>query len=173
MPKAPKRNSTERRLDLAVFIDLYGDVMPVACSNCREAKRVCRVHISSGRCSECNRSNAKDCNIRISADEWEAIRAEKERLQSRLEAVELEAQELRQALRRNADRAAEAISVEEANIQLLEQQEAAALMPGVLTMSPFTWSAESGFDDSVWGAAVPSYLGEPLGNTAPVTGGSS
>jgi hypothetical protein len=69
MLKVPTPNSIQRCLNLASFIDLFGDIMPVACCNCRNAGLVCRVHIKSGRCGECNRSNAKDCNIRISENE--------------------------------------------------------------------------------------------------------
>jgi hypothetical protein len=175
MPKAPPISSTQRRLNLASYIDIYGDVMPVSCHNCRRQNLVCRVHVRSGRCNECNRSNAKDCNIRISENEWSVIKEEKDRLQARLEALEREAAEVRRALRENADRAAEAISVEESEIQRLEQQEASLSIGPDLAMSPFTWSAMDGLGDEVWDATVPSYLGDSLvGNegTAPSVGGS-
>jgi hypothetical protein len=41
MLKASPVNSTTRRLNLAVYIDLYRDVMPVACRNCQAAGLVC------------------------------------------------------------------------------------------------------------------------------------
>lgn len=179
MPKAPKSSksitkdsSTARRLNLADFIDIFGDVMPVACRNCREAGLVCRVHIRSGRCNECNRSNSKTCNIRISENEWSTIKEEKDRLQARLLEIEKEKLEIQQALKKNADRAAEAIAVEEADILRLEQQEAALVPSDGMALSPFTWSALSGFDDDVWEANPPSYLGEPVGTRSTV-GGSS
>ena len=179
MPKAPKSsklivkdNSTVRRLNLADFIDIFGDVMPVACRNCREAGLVCRVHIRSGRCNECNRSNSKTCNIRISENEWSTIKEEKDRLQARLLEIEKEKLEIQQALKENADRAAEAIAVEEADIIRLEQQEAASAPSDGMALSPFTWSALSGFGDDVWEANPPSYLGELVG-TRPTVGGSS
>jgi hypothetical protein len=171
MPKAPKSsssNSTARRLELASHIDIFGDVMPVACRNCRDQGLVCKVHVQSGRCNECNRKNSKTCNIRISANEWAVIREERERLLARREAIRKEEAEVDKALRENAARAAEAISVEEANITLLEQQEAVASLSDGLAMSPFTWSAAEGWDDTMWAAQAPDYLGEPL-KEAPAT----
>jgi hypothetical protein len=112
-PKAPPANSTILRLNLAVYIDLYGDIMPVACRNCRVAGLVCQVHVRSGQCNECNQRNLKSCNIRISESEWVLIRQDRERLQARLEAVKKEEAEVQKALQENAKRAAEAISVEE------------------------------------------------------------
>jgi hypothetical protein len=173
MPKVPSKSSTERRLDLASFIDIYGDVMPVACRNCRIANRVCRVHVRSGRCNECNRSNAKDCNIKISENEWSVIKAEKDRLQARLDALQQEEREVKKALEENAARAAEAISVEEASIQRLEEQEAAVSSLGEVALSPFTWSSMDGLVDDVWDAQVPTYLGNPIGGTAQATSGGS
>ena len=165
MPKAPKSSkvnikdsSTVRRLALADFIDSFGDVMPVACRNCRESGLVCRVHIRSGRCNECNRSNSKTCNIRISENEWSTIKEEKDRLQARLLEIEREKLEIQQALKENADRASEAIAVEEADIQRLERQEAGVAPSDGVALSPFTWSALSGFDDGVWEADPPAYL---------------
>ena len=138
MPKAPSVNSTARRLNLAIYIDLYRDVMPVACRNCWVAGLVCRVHVRSGRCNECNRRNLKSCNIRILENEWVLIRQERERLQARLEAIKKEEAEVQKALQENAERAAEAILVEEASISLLEQQEATAGPSDGLALSPFT-----------------------------------
>ena len=136
--------------------------MPVACSNCREAGLVCRVHVRSGRCNECNRANRKNCNIRVSADEWSVIKAEKDRLQSRLAELKREQLQIEEALRINAEKASEAIAVEEAAIVRLEQAEASSSGNGVLAMSPFSWSASDGFLDDIWEAPAPDYLGEPL-----------
>jgi hypothetical protein len=147
MPKAPPVNSTIRRHNLAVYINLYGDIMPVACRNCRVAGLVCRVHVRLGRCNECNRRNLKSCNIRISENEWVLIRQERERLQARLGAIKNEEAEVQKALQENAERAAEAISVEEAGISLLEQQEATAGPSDGLALSPFTWSLMEGLPD--------------------------
>jgi hypothetical protein len=132
--------------------------MPVACRNCRAAGLVCRVYIRSGRCNECNRRNLKTCNIRISEKEWVLIRQERERLQARLETIKKEEAEVQQALRENAERAAEAISVEEASISLLEQQEATAGPSDGLALSPFTWSMMKGLPDDAWSRDVPAYL---------------
>lgn len=80
--------------------------------------------------------------------------------------------EIQEALRENAERAAEAIAVEEADIQRLEQQEALAAPSEDLALSPFTWSAMSGFGDEVWEANPPTYLGDSVG-TVPAAGGNS
>ena len=170
--KSASSSSTLRRLDLANFIDSFGDVMPVACRNCRENGLVCRVHIRSGRCNECNRSNSKTCNIRISENEWSTIKEEKDRLQARLLEIEREKLEIQEALKENADRAAEAIAVEEADIQRLEQQEALVAPSEGMALSPFTWSALSGFGDEVWEANAPVYLGDPVGTVTTVPGSS-
>jgi hypothetical protein len=182
MPKVPKpklprqsapKSSTESRLQLASFIDIFGDIMPVACARCRTKGLVCRVHVHSGRCNECNRSNADNCDIRISEEEWGIIRTEREQLQERLAAIQREAVEIGEALQRNAVRAAEMISVEESNIQRLEREEAAASSKGQLALSPFTWSVQDGMTDDFWEATAPTFLGEPVGGTAPTSGGSS
>jgi hypothetical protein len=158
MLKAPSSTSTTRCLNLAGFIDIFGDVMPVACRNCRVAGLVCQVHVRSGRCNECNRRNLKTCNIRISEGEWALIRQERERLQARLDAIKKEEAEVKKALEENAERAAEAISVEEAGIVLLEQQEATAGPSDGLALSPFTWSMMEGLPDDSWSGEVPAYL---------------
>ena len=61
-------------------------------------------------------------------------------------------------MRENAERAAEAISVEEANIQLLEQQEATAGPSDGVAFSPFTWSLMDGLPNKSWSGEVPAYL---------------
>jgi hypothetical protein len=52
------RSSTKRRVNLADKIDSLGSEMPVAYSECRKHKRICRVHTSSSRCNNCNRYNS-------------------------------------------------------------------------------------------------------------------
>jgi hypothetical protein len=66
--------------------------------------------------------------------------------------IKEEEREIRKALDENAARAAEAILVEEASIEKLEQKEAKASLQGELAMSPFTWSAVEGLSNSVWDA---------------------
>jgi hypothetical protein len=65
---------------------------------------------------------------------------------------------VKKALEENAERAAEAISVEEAGIVLLEQQEATAGPSDGLALSPFTWSMMEGLPDDGWSGEVPAYL---------------
>ncbi|KAF2748467.1 hypothetical protein M011DRAFT_466871, partial [Sporormia fimetaria CBS 119925] len=182
-PKAPSSSSTNRRLSLASFIDDFGDIMPVACRNCRVAGLSCRVHVRSGRCNECNRKNLRNCNIQISENEWVEIRDEKNRLQARLdelrqkeEEMRKEKQEIQEALRVNAEKAAEAIAVEDASLTLLEQQEGTVAPSDGLALSPFTWSAMSGLGDEIWAAGVPDYLGDSRvesGGTVPASGDNS
>jgi hypothetical protein len=90
------------------------------------------------------------------------IREERERLLARLEAIQKEEAEVEKTLRENVNRAAEAISVEEANITLLEHQEASASLSDGLEMSPFTWIAAEGWDVTMWAAGVPVHLGADL-----------
>jgi hypothetical protein len=138
MLKAPSTNSTARRINLVTFIDLYSNVMPVACRNCQNTGVFCKVHVHLERCNKCDRQNLKTCNIQISANEWSVIQEERERLLACVEANRKEAAELAKALRANEDCAAEEISVEEANIVALEQQEATSLLSDGLAMLPFT-----------------------------------
>lgn len=56
-PLRVKRNSTQRRLELAEIIDNFGDTMVKKCSTCVRHNRVCKVHVRSGRCNECTRRN--------------------------------------------------------------------------------------------------------------------
>ena len=82
MPKEPrsKRSSTEDRKQLGSFIQANGEIMPTACSNCRKNGRVCRVHVRSGRCGECNLHGLKTCNIKITASEWSRLSKERAKL---------------------------------------------------------------------------------------------
>lgn len=152
--------------------------MPVACRNCRNAGLACRVHVRSGRCGQCNSRNLLDCNIRISEEEWDAIRETKRRLteeieKSRLERLRLEElrnslesneRRLRAEMEENDRRAAEAISVEEQDIQRLERLEAAEASSSAagFALSPFTWSVMDGLPDDAWEADAPSFLATPM-----------
>jgi len=158
--------------------------MPTTCTSCRENNRVCRVHIRSGRCGECNRHQSR-CDIRVTAEELERLKQARSRLLRKLEdaraatstAIARE-QRLMKQLALVDQRAGEAIAVEERDIEELEAreaQEAAAAQvapgtslslpvpPGSLALSPFTWSAMDGLDDGFW---------DSVGLTAPAVVGS-
>jgi hypothetical protein len=55
MPAVRTRNSTTRRLELADFIDTFGDTMVQKCSNCVKHNRAYKVHLRSGKCNYYNR----------------------------------------------------------------------------------------------------------------------
>ena len=61
-------------------------------------------------------------------------------MQARLYEIQKEELEIKKALAENADRAAEAIAVEEMEIQRIEQQEATSAPSDGVALSPFTWS---------------------------------
>lgn len=173
MPKP----STLRRLNLAEYINRYGDEMVQKCSTCVKHKRVCKVHIKSGRCGECNRRNQR-CDVRVTQSEFRRLVEEKDKLRRGIDAAReaqdqanrdmekaLEAlrtsrakeQRLRQQMDLLDNRAAEAIAVEERAIEELEQEEASeALLDEApteglaLNLSPGTWSALDGYSESFW-----------------------
>lgn len=170
MPKIRTETSTIRRHKLADFIDSSGEIMVKPCATCKKHKRVCKVHVRSGKCSECLRRGQR-CDLQVTQSEWERLKAERVKLRSSIkeahEAQEKAREELNVAfaremrLRQQLDllekREAEAIAVEEANIEAQESEELllnASLPPefGPL-LSPETWNAmEGGFhlDDEFW-----------------------
>ena len=164
-PRA-KKSSTVRRQDLADFIDSRGKEMVRKCSRCRSSGKACRVHLRSGMCSNCVRRNYTDCDVRVTEAEWERLRAERKRLTQELEAAREESNKamsremrLRRQLDQLEEREAEAISVEERDIQEQEVEEGQGLLeplhppenPGPdLAMSPWTWSILEGIPDDMW-----------------------
>jgi hypothetical protein len=57
-------NSTTRRINLADFLDAFGDTMVQKCSTYVKHNRVYKVHLRSGRCNNCNRMNQK-CDVKV------------------------------------------------------------------------------------------------------------
>lgn len=186
MPKQPTRTpapSTRRRHELADFIDLFGNVMVQKCSTCVKNKRVCRVHVRSGKCSACNRLGQR-CDVRVTQSEFKRLAAEKEKLKKEIQesreaqeasfrASEAALAEMRVArareerLRTQMDlldrRADEAIAVEERNIQELEEAESSEVIdlsgPSeglALQLSPSTWGAWEGFPLDYWEEPFPA-----------------
>jgi hypothetical protein len=152
--------------------------MVKACSSCVKFKRVCRVHVRSGRCGACNKLGQR-CDVKVTRSEFRRLAAEKEKLKAQIQesrdlqesafrAHEKALEEMRVArareerLRQQMDlldrRADEAIAVEEREIAELEAAEQAGTLSleGVpseglaLQLSPSTWSAFDGFDLGYW-----------------------
>lgn len=161
--KKASSNSTDRRETLATFIEKHGDVMPRACSECREHRRVCRVHVRSGRCGQCNLHNSK-CDIRITENEWKRLGEERRKLIDALEtardetsrAVAKERRLLAQLdlVEQRVDNARAVDAREVAEVELSEAPEGQA----ILALSPFTWSALDGIPDDFFTADPPGYL---------------
>ncbi|KAG9647876.1 hypothetical protein KCU64_g10001, partial [Aureobasidium melanogenum] len=166
----PKDTSTERRKRFADYIESEGTIMVKPCATCSKHGRVCRVHVRSGKCSECLRRNQR-CDIRVSQSEWDRLKQERKRLrdaikdayhaqeQARKEAdLARERQQtafaremrLRQQLDLLDKKEEEAVAAEYAGIEQ-EEVDAALLefsanTPG-LTLGPETWNAiDSGFE---------------------------
>lgn len=166
----PKDNSTERRKRLADYIEERGTIMVKPCATCAKHNRVCRVHVRSGKCSECLRRNQR-CDIRVSQSEWDRLKQERKQLRNAIKdayAAQEEARKeadlarerqqtafaremrLRQQLDLLDKKEDEAVSAEYAGIEQ-EAAEAEALeFPADISgfsLSPSTWNAiDGGFD---------------------------
>jgi galactokinase len=194
-PKGPKQQfapSTLRRHRLAEITELFGVVMVQKCSTCTKHKRVCKVHVATGKCSACYFKNQR-CDIRVTQSEFTRLAAEKEKLQRQikesreaqdaaLKAHEQALEDLRVArsreerLRQQMDlidrRADDAIAVEAREIEELERAEETETMTfgevpenGFnLHLSPSTWGAFEGYPLEFW---------ETSFDNAPVASGSS
>ncbi|KAF2741584.1 hypothetical protein M011DRAFT_491208 [Sporormia fimetaria CBS 119925] len=75
--------STLRRHRLCDFIDSAGKIMVQKCKTCAKHDRVCKVHIRSGKCSECLRRGQR-CDVKVTESEFRRLAAEKKKLQGRL-----------------------------------------------------------------------------------------
>lgn len=79
-------SSTDRRKLLAVFVNTHGSTMVQKCSTCRKHKRVCRVHVRSGKCGECLSRNQR-CDVRVTQSEFRRLTEAREKLESQLKAA--------------------------------------------------------------------------------------
>src|SRR5689334_6171227 len=102
MPPLPKQkrsktkeNSTVRRHGLLEFTEAFGTAMVTKCSTCVEKKRVCKVSVRSGRCSECQR-RGQSCDVRVTQSEFHRLLSEKEKLRKQIK----ESQEAQEAAMR-------------------------------------------------------------------------
>lgn len=169
MPPVRNKSSTIRRKELASFIEEFGDNMVRPCSSCRNAKRVCRVHIRSGKCGECVRRGRSDCDVRVSESEWGVLQREHEKLRKDMEKAREETVALQERLNKSMSkemrlrkqldalerREADAIAVEERDIEEQEKEEQEwVLEPEAagtdLHLNPFTWSSLDGIPDDFW-----------------------
>jgi len=154
------------------------------CSRCRKEGLACRVHISSGKCSACVRSNCKDCDVRISEREWTRLREQRRKLEEKREAARAARVAARSALERALSetrraqeevdtlcarehrleqemdqlerREAEAISVEASALEELTEESDPVV--GELALSPFTMSLTHGVPDDFWDSSPPEFL---------------
>lgn len=170
MPVVRTRTSTERRLELADFIDTFGDTMVQKCSSCAKHNLVCKVHLRSGKCNYCNRKNLR-CDVKVTQSEFRRLTEEKKKLKRQIDealsaqADALEAlrtarareERLRQQMDLTDRRAAEAVAVESRAIEELEAEEAQeTLVPDTssqglaLQLSPSTWGALDDVPDGFW-----------------------
>lgn len=124
MPKASssKSSSSDDRKRLGIFIRANGEIMPRACSNCRRLGRVCKVHVRSGRCSECNIHGLKGCDIKITASEWERLSKERAKLLSQIQDARLASAAAMDREREIVARAREATSTALAKEERLAKQ---------------------------------------------------
>lgn len=145
--------------------------MPRKCNHCRLENRVCKVHIKSGRCGQCNLHNHKDCDVRITEAEWNRLKKERVRL---LDEIERARDATSQALAKERrlmkqlelldTRSSEAIAVQENQAQEAELAEFLAELPQEgpsLALHPDTWSAMDGLPDEFW--QPPAESGTPVG----------
>jgi hypothetical protein len=173
---------TRDRRRLINTIETRGAVMVYKCTFCRESKKpqVCKVHISSGRCSACIK-NSKKCDVRVAEREWDKIQARRKELMKSIEESRQKVndmnEEMNKALSKEMRLRKELDLLDsrdnaEASVaaRLLEEEEAALEAATVeplpfdpsdpLALSPFTWSAMEGLPDDFWSAPLPDYLAE-------------
>jgi uncharacterized protein YdcH (DUF465 family) len=147
------------------------------CSSCDKHSRVCKVHIRSGKCSECLRRGQR-CDVKVTQSEFKRLAEEKDKLRKRIQEARDEqeaamkvhekaledlkiARAREERLRQQMDlvdrRAEEAIAVEERSIEEQEAAERMELLPNdvvteglSLNLSLGTWSALEGYGDEFW-----------------------
>jgi hypothetical protein len=195
MPSSSKPSSSERRRRQADRIDELGRIMVRSCDRCVAQKLVCRVHIGSGRCGACTRSNSSGCNVRVTEHEWARLRERRKALEEKREqnrwAVVRKQEELVQRmaeltkaqeelsaawskdsrLQKEMDqleqKEAEALSVEEAELDAAEPSGSSV----DLALQPSSWSLSDNILDDFW--SDPQFLNVPevvSGGSAPLSG---
>ena len=79
-----KPSSTVRRKQLVEFIKEFGKEIPTKCTPCREAGRIYRVYVRSGRYGYYNTSNNPRYNIRVTASEFRRLSKERASLREKM-----------------------------------------------------------------------------------------
>lgn len=54
--------------------------MAKLCSTCKKHKRVCKVDLRSGKCSECLHRGNQRCDVRVTQSELDRLKADKAKL---------------------------------------------------------------------------------------------
>jgi len=92
----PKQSSTQRRLNLALAIELEQSVAMVACSNCANSGELCYFSKElSTKCSCCLKKNV-DCDGSFSLEEFRKVFEQKKRLRLKSRAKRREINRLRE-----------------------------------------------------------------------------
>lgn len=187
-----KKPSHLSRKSLAADIAKTGTEM-APCKNCRNAKVApgkpkprCVVGPRSQKCSECVRKNCKECDVTLSAPQWEKLRDLREKLRRDIESLEEEEVEIMQKLqdrrmkkirlrkqlrlaeRRTDDAIGEALDILESEEPPAEEELSAEVgveiseypfeFHSILEMPPDDWAALAGFSNF---AALGSPSGPP------------
>lgn len=148
---------------------------------------MCRVHVRSGRCNHCNRSNFMDCDIRVTAGEFARLSKERVSLLAQVDEAHratvaaqkevMEAQDrlsqslakevrLHRQLGQNSTRAEEVIAVEERGIEEQEAEEFLAELD-LPSFEPHPWDDRLMMSPAGWASfgQVPEVSGlraEPI-----------
>lgn len=155
MPADRSSSSTHRRRELVAAIEAYGTVMVSKCSNCKTHHRVCKVSVRSGKCGECLQRGAR-CDVAVTRNEFSRLVAEKKKLDAQIKEARKEQDAAFEAMRvarakedrlakqlaLNEKRAEEAIAVESAALEELEEDPAQPAWPaGPAELTTSVWSA--------------------------------
>lgn len=97
--------------------------MPTKCSPCKEAGRVCKVHVRSGRCGACNASNNPRCDIQVTASEFRRLAKERTSLKEKMSLHRAELDSARLALEAAHERYSVALAKEGRLLKQIEQNE--------------------------------------------------
>ncbi|KAL5370691.1 hypothetical protein PMIN02_013091 [Paraphaeosphaeria minitans] len=136
------------------------------CSFCKSHSRVCKVHVSSGKCSECWKQGSK-CDVAVTRNEFSRLVTEKKKLEAQISEARKEQDAAFEAMRiarakedrlskqlaQNEKRAGEVIAVESAALAELELEEdpaRPAWPAGPAELSTSIWSAMDDLPSEFW-----------------------
>ena len=107
-----KQSSTDRRKNTAYLIKLLGNEMPTKCSPYKEAGRVYKVYVRSGRYGSYNASNNPRYNILVTASEFRRLAKERSSLKEKMSLYRTELDAARIALEAAYERYSVALAKE-------------------------------------------------------------